>query len=90
MKGLHNEYVHPLMLTNFYSLEATDLSWRAELLPTTKVSIVCDLYEGEVVTYQRRRIHSVHSVGTHSCIPEERDKRGHLGSGTGQSKGYIQ
>lgn len=27
------------MCMNFYSLEAADLSWRAELLPTTKVSV---------------------------------------------------
>lgn len=39
MLGLHNEHVHPLMCMNFYSLEAADLSWRAELLPTTKVSV---------------------------------------------------
>jgi len=33
---------------DFYSLEATDLSWRAELLPTIKVSIVPTLEQGKV------------------------------------------
>lgn len=63
------------MFMNFYSREATDLSWRAELLPTTKVSIVHNLKEGEVlcggVVCSGRRICSVYSIGTHSCDPEE-------------------
>lgn len=36
------------MCMDFCSLEAADLSWRAELLPTVKVSIVPTLEQGRV------------------------------------------
>lgn len=87
MLGWHNEYAHPLMCMNFYSLEAADLSWRAELLPTTKVSVY--------LTCRRKRCFQgqLQVTGEGAVlfgVLEQLYSRGRqLGTGKGQAKGVC-
>lgn len=91
MLGLHYEYAHPLMCMNFYSLEAADLSWRAELLPTTKVSV--DLtcrrercFRGWLQVIEEGAV----VFGALGQIVFHRKKGQQLGTGKGQAEGHGQ